>query len=262
MATKVTNGLDLQNQRIVNVGDPSGAQDTATKNYVDNVARGIDWKDAVRAASTGNLTISGPGTTIDGVTMATNDRFLAKDQSTGSQNGIYVWNGSAVAATRAVDADSSAEVTGGMAVYVNEGTANGDKAFVLTTNDPITLGTTALSFSQFGGGTSYVAGNGLTLTGSTFDVGAGTGISVAADTVAIDTAVVARKFAANVGDGSSTAITVTHNLNSRDVTVQCYLNSTPWDLQIVDVTLPTVNTATLTFATAPASNAYRAVVTG
>lgn len=263
MATKVTNGLDLNNQRITNVGDPSGAQDVATKNYVDAGIRGLDWKASVRAASTGNITISGPGTTIDGVTMATNDRFLAKDQTTGSENGIYVWNGSAVAATRATDADSSAEVTAGMAVSVGEGTVNADRVYLLITNDPITLGTTSLAFTQLGAaGTTYAAGNGLSLVGSTFNVVAGSGIIADGTSTRIDTAVVPRKFAANVGDGSSTAITVTHNLNTRDVIVQCYLNATPWDLEIVDVTLPSVNTATLTFATAPASGAYRVVILG
>lgn len=263
MTTKVANGLDLQSQRIQAVGDPSGAQDAATKSYVDSVARGLDWKNSVRAASTGTITLTAPGTTIDGVTMAANDRFLAKDQSTGSQNGIYVWNGAAVAATRAVDADISAEVTSGMAVSVTEGTANGDKTFVLTTNDPITLDTTALVFAQLGGtGTAYVGGNGLTLTGATFDVGQGTGIVVNANDVAIDTAVVMRRFSANIGNGSSTAITVTHGFGTRDVSVDVYTNGTPWDDVICDVTRPNTNDVTITFATAPASGAYRVVIIG
>jgi hypothetical protein len=263
VATKVANGLDLQAQRILAVGDPSGAQDAATKSYVDSVARGLDWKNSARAASTGNLNLASPGATIDGVTMAANDRFLAKDQTTGSQNGIYTWNGAAVAATRVIDADTSAEVTSGMAVSVTEGTANGDKTFVLTTNDPITLDTTALVFAQLGGsGSSYIAGNGLTLTGTTFDVGAGTGITVAADSVAIDTAVVMRRFAANIGNGAATAITVTHGFGTRDVSVDVYTNATPWDDVICDVTRPNVNDVTITFATAPASGAYRVVIIG
>ena len=264
MTIKVSNGLDLQNQRIQNIGDPSSAQDAASKNYVDNVARGLDWKQSVRAASTGNLNLASPGASIDGVSMSSGDRFLAKDQSTGSQNGIYVWNGAASAATRAVDADSSAEVTSGMAVTVTEGTVNADRVYVLTTNDPITLATTSLAFSQLGGGGgTYVAGNGLTETpAGTFNVGAGTGISVAADAVAIDTNVVPRKFAANVGDGSSTAITVTHNLGTRDVQVEVYTNASPWDTVLCEVIRPNTNDVTLTFATAPASGAYRVVVVG
>lgn len=262
MATKVTNGLDLQNQRVINTGDPSGAQDVATKAYVDAAARGINWKPSVRAASTGNLTIASPGATIDGVSMSAGDRFLAKDQSTGSQNGIYTWNGAASAATRTTDADTSAEVIAGMAVTVTEGTVNGDKVFILTTNNPITLGTTSLAFSALGGSSSYTAGNGLTLTGSDFAVGAGTGISVAADAVSIDTSVVARKFAANVGDGSSTSIAITHSFGTRDVHVEVYTNASPWDTVICDVERTDANNVTLKFATAPASGAYRVVVVG
>lgn len=264
MATRVSNGLDLANQRIVNLGTPTGDADAANKSYVDAVARGLDWKASVRAASTGNLTLTGPGTAIDGVTMAVNDRFLAKDQTTAAENGIYVWNGAAVAATRAIDADSSAEVTSGMAVTVTEGTVNDNRVYMLTTNDPITLGTTALAFSQLGGSSAvYVAGNGLTESpAGTFNVGAGTGISVTADAVAVDTAVVARKFAANVGDGTATAITVTHNFGTRDVTVQVYATAGSFDQQLADITLPTINTATITFATAPAAGAFRVVATG
>lgn len=264
MATRVSNGLDLANQRILNLGTPSSDADAANKSYVDAVARGLDWKASVRAASTGNITLSGPGTTIDGVTMAVNDRFLAKDQTAGADNGIYVWGGGAVAATRAVDADSDAEVTSGLATTVTEGTVNDNRVFILTTNDPITLGTTALVFSQLGGGgAAYVAGNGLTETpAGTFNVGSGTGIVVTADAVAVDPAVVPRKFATNVGDGAATTITITHNFATRDVSVDVYLNSGGFTDEIVDVSRPSVNTVTLTFATAPAAGSYRAFVIG
>jgi phage-related tail fiber protein len=76
---------------------------------------------------------------------------LLKDQSTGSENGIYIFNGSSSAMTRANDADTSAEVTSGQYVFVSEGTANADSAWVLATNDPITLGSTSLTFAQFSG---------------------------------------------------------------------------------------------------------------
>lgn len=264
MATKVSNGLDLASQRIINLGDPTGAQDATTKNYVDAVARGLDWKASVRAASTGNVTVSSAPSALDGVTLAANDRVLLKDQTAGAENGIYVFSAAAAALVRAVDADSSAEVTSGMAATVTEGTINDNRVFMLTTADPITLGTTALAFSQLGGSSSaYVAGNGLTESpAGTFNVGAGTGLTITADAVAIDTAVVPRKFATNVGDGTSTAITVTHNFGTRDVMVELYLATTPWDRQIAEITLPSVNTATFTFSTAPAAAAYRAVITG
>jgi hypothetical protein len=145
--------------------------DLVPKSYVDGVAAGMDWKASVRAASTGSITLSAPGASIDGVSMVSGDRFLAKDQGTGSQNGIYVWNGAATPATRAPDMNVSAEVTGGMSVWVNEGTANADTAWTLITNDPITLDTTALTFTQTSGLGQITAGAGLTKSGNTLDVG-------------------------------------------------------------------------------------------
>lgn len=264
MTTKVLNGLDLSGQRIQSVGSPSGANDAANKGYVDAVARGVQWKDAVRASPTGNVDIATglvAGTVVDGVTLAAGDRVLLRLQTAGAENGIYV-SPTSGAAARATDADASAEVRAGMAVTVTEGATNGDTTWILTTDDPITLGTTALSFTALGGGSSYSAGNGLTLSGSTFHVGAGTGISVGADTVSIDTALVARRYATTIGDGSATVIAVTHNLGTRDVVTVLYDAATPYAEALTDVEHTDTNTVTLRFPTAPASGAYRVVVTG
>src|SRR3990167_2945349 len=108
------------------------------------------WKEPVRAASTGNLTISGPGANIDGVTMAAQNRFLAKDQSTASQNGIYVWLGAAVAAVRAADFSTGSQALGATTL-VSEGAVNADRIYKCTTNATITLGTTSLVFSDISG---------------------------------------------------------------------------------------------------------------
>jgi hypothetical protein len=131
------------------------------------------WKEPVRAASTGNLTISGPGATIDGVAMAAQDRFLAKDQTAGAENGIYVWLGAATAAVRAADFASGAQALGAI-VPVTEGTINADRVFVCTTNEAITLGTTALAFKHlallpFGGGEDDVFPHGSMGAAETFD---------------------------------------------------------------------------------------------
>lgn len=109
-----------------------------------DVASASDWKESVRVATTANITLSG-AQTIDGASAIAGDRVLVKDQSTGSENGIYIVDASTW--SRSIDADIDAEVTSGLAVVVNEGTANGDKAFVLVTNDPITVDTTILVFS-------------------------------------------------------------------------------------------------------------------
>ena len=147
-----------------------GTTSLVTKEYVDAVKVGLDFKDSVRVASTANVTVSGPGAAIDGITLSSGDRVLLKNQSTGSENGIYVFNGAASALTRATDADSSTEVTSGMFVFVEEGTVNADQGFVLTTDGTITVGSTSLSFTQFSGAGQIVAGDAMTKTGNQLDV--------------------------------------------------------------------------------------------
>lgn len=162
--------INASTSRITGVVDPTGAQDAATKAYVDAVKVGLDFKDSVRVASTANLNISGPGAAIDGITLTSGNRVLLKDQSTGSQNGIYLFNGAASAMTRATDADSNAEVTSGLFVFVEEGTANSDNGYVLTTDGSISVGSTSLAFTQFSGAGQIVAGAAITKSGNTLDV--------------------------------------------------------------------------------------------
>lgn len=255
----VGSNLDLNNRPIVNVPTPSGGQDAANKDYVDASVRGLSWKDEVRAASTGNLTLSA-AQTVDGVALVAGDRVLVKDQTTQTQNGIYVV--AAGAWTRALDADSAGELAA-MTVTVDEGTVNAGRVYTMAGSvGAITVGTTNLTYAQVGGaGGTYTAGNGLTLSGQDFNVGAGTGISVQADTVSVDTAVVVRKFSADIGNGSLTAIPVVHNLGTLDVHCTVY-DKTSKDEVIVDIVHTDANTVTITFASAPAAAAYRAVVFG
>lgn len=260
---KFFNGIDLQSQKIINLADPSSATDAVTKQYADNLARGARWKDPVRVASTSNINIAAPGSSIDGVTMSSGEAFLAKDQTTGAEKGIYTWNGAATPATRRIDADNGTELAPGTTVYVTEGTTNGDKAFAITSDSAITIGTTSMTWGQIGGGTSYSNGNGLALAGTVFSVQAAAsgGISVGAGGVSVDTSIVARKYSANVGNGSLTSIPITHNLGTKDITVS--LRATADDSMVMtDWVATDTNTVTLTFAAAPASNAYRVTVTG
>lgn len=104
-------------------------------------------KEPARAASTANVSTSSPGASLDGVTLTAGDRILLKDQSTASQNGIYIWAAAASALTRAADADSAADFAYGFLTYVREGTVNGAKYFVFTTSAAVTLGSTSLTFS-------------------------------------------------------------------------------------------------------------------
>ena len=156
----------------VTVPTPTNSTDAATKAYVDAAAAGIDWKASVRVATTAAGTLASSfanGQTVDGVTLATGDRILIKNQAAGSENGIYVVAASG-APTRAADADSNAEVSGGMAVFVEEGTTNADSGWVMTNNGAITLGTTALSFTQFTGLGQVTAGTGLAQSGNTISI--------------------------------------------------------------------------------------------
>ena len=127
----------------------------------------IDFKDSIRVATTANITLSGEQT-IDGVAVVTNDRVLVKDQTTASENGIY--DVAAGAWTRASDMNADAEATPGLLVAVEEGTANADSLWMLTTDGAITLGTTALTFAEITGLYRVTVGAGLTKTGNTIDI--------------------------------------------------------------------------------------------
>lgn len=180
-----------------------GSDSLVNKSYVDSVANGLDVKASVRAATTANLDATynnGAGTltansnaaiVIDGVTLTTNDRILVKDQSTAAQNGFYkvttVGSGSAAfVLTRTPDADAASELTAGAFTFTEEGTANADNGYVLSTNGAITLGTTGITFEQFSGAGQISAGNGLTKTGNTIDVvGTADKITVSANAITI-----------------------------------------------------------------------------
>jgi len=172
-----TSSFSFNSQNLTGLADPVNAQDAATKNYVDNVAQGLDPKGSVKAATTANITLSGLQN-IDGISVAANDRVLVKNQSAASQNGIYV--ASASAWTRATDMSSWAEVPNAF-VFVEEGSTQADSGWVVTSNQGGTLDTTAINWVQFSGAGSYTAGNGLELTGNAFSVKAdGNTITVAA----------------------------------------------------------------------------------
>lgn len=209
--------------KVTNLLDPTAAQDAATKAYVDAVKTGLDFKDSVRVATTGSetYTISGgavtqiTGTSIDGISLSIGDRILIKNAPSSSgvggstpypANGIYKVDGNTTNLTvsRALDADSSAEVTSGMYVFVSEGSTQADNGYVLITNDAITLNTTSLNFTQFSGAGQITAGNGLTKTGNTIDVvGTLNRISVVADSVDIDANYVGQTSITTLGTISS-----------------------------------------------------------
>jgi hypothetical protein len=161
-----TADVGFNNFKITSLADPTNDQDAANKRYVDSVAQGLDAKASVRVATTANITLSGLQS-IDGVTVIASDRVLVKNQTTASQNGIYV--ASSTAWARAADMNVWAEVPNAF-VFIEEGSTQADTGWVCTANAGGTLDSTAITWSQFSAAGSYLAGNGLTLTGNTFSV--------------------------------------------------------------------------------------------
>lgn len=177
-----TASVSFNSQKITSLADPTAATDAATKQYVDNVAQGLDAKQSVKAATTGNITLSGTQT-IDGISVIAGDRVLVKNQSTAANNGLYVVSASAW--SRAADMDSWAEVPNAF-VFVEEGTTQADTSWVVSSNAGGTLGTTDITWFQFGAASAYLAGNGLQLSGNTFSVLAdGSSLSVSGSGVRI-----------------------------------------------------------------------------
>jgi hypothetical protein len=220
-----TGSVDVANKRITSVAEPTQSTDAATKNYVDAVKTGLKVKDAVRAATTANLTAtyangsSGVGATltnsgsqaaftIDSIVLTAGQRVLVKDQSTAFQNGIYTVTTVGTVSTnwvltRAIDNDSNVtvlEVEGGDFCFVQEGTVNADNGFVVTTNGAITIGTTGIDYVQFSGAGQVVAGDGLTKTGNTLNaVGTNNRISISADAIDISSSYVGQATITTLG---------------------------------------------------------------
>jgi hypothetical protein len=169
----MSGAIAMGTNKITGLGTPTSATDAATKAYVDSASQGIDWKASVRVATTENISLNGFTSAIDGVNVAADDRVLVKNQSTASQNGIYYavdLGLSLFELIRTEDANDNAEITSNFAVFVEEGTLNADSGWTLTNNGSVTVGTTALTFTQFTGLGQVTAGIGLDKTGNTLDI--------------------------------------------------------------------------------------------
>ena len=301
--TSLSANLDANSNKIINLGTPTSSTDAANKAYVDSVSQGLDVKQSVRVSTTANVNLATAleaGDAIDGVTLVAGNRVLVKHQTSGAENGLYVVQASG-AAVRADDANISSEVTAGFFTFVEEGSLYGNTGWVLTTDNPITLDTTALTFTQFSGTGTFTAGSGLTLNGTEFSVdvtpssgnaslintgGAvevkvnttdglevtgsgvginnGTGLTFSSGALVFDTAngYGTRKLAFSIGDASATSYVVNHGLATRDVTVQIFDNASPYAQVEADVEHTDSNNVTVKFAIAPTSDQYRVVVVG
>jgi hypothetical protein len=292
--------LDAASYKITNLGAPTNSTDAATKAYVDAVSEGLHVHAAARVYVASNIDLSTAleaGDVIDGVTLVAGDRVLVNGQTTQSQNGIYVVQASG-AAVRATDFDTPTEVASGDFIFVSAGTNYANTGWVQT-NSPATIGTDAISFTQFSGAGTYLAGAGLTLTGNTFSVdvtptsgnaslintggatevktdtsrglsvdanglgiNAGTGLTFSTGALAFASGYGVRKFAGDIGDNSATSFNVTHSFGTKDVTVHIYDNSSPYAQVEADVEHANSNYVTIKFASAPTTGQYRVVIVG
>jgi hypothetical protein len=263
MPRNVFTDFDFQGvSKPINLPAPTNSGDAANKAYVDSAVEGLAWKDSCRVATQANLNLASPGATIDGITMASGDRVLVRAQTAGAENGIYVWNGAATAMVRSLDANTFPELEQATTT-VEEGTGAGVTYRQTAVNG--TLGTTAVSWTTLGTSaptaSTTQAGIMRLATQAEVDTGTAADLAVSPQTLTSWSGRL-RKVSANVGDGSATSYTVTHNLNTRDVIVRVFPNSGTFDDVEVDVQRTSVNAVAVVFATAPAANAYRVVVLG
>ena len=197
--------VSLNSQKITNLATPTADGDAASKSYVDGVAQGLDVKDSCVAATTGNITIStalNNGDTLDGVSLSTNDRVLVKDQSSASENGIYIVGSSPA---RADDLAAGADAAG-MFTFIEKGTVNADNAFVCTSDKgSAVVGTNNLAFTQFSGAGQVVASDGLSKSGNTLsvDLKSNGGLVIESSEIAVDLAASSITGTLAVSDGGT-----------------------------------------------------------
>ena len=199
--------VSLNSQKITNLATPTADGDAASKSYVDGVSQGLDVKDSCVAATTGNITIAtalNNGDTLDGVSLSTNDRVLVKDQSTASENGIYIVGSSPA---RADDLAAGADAAG-MFTFVEQGTVNADNGFVCTSNKGSAVtGTNNLTFAQFSGAGQITAGDGLDKSANTLsvDLKSNGGLVIESTEIAVDLSASSITGTLAVSDGGTGA---------------------------------------------------------
>jgi hypothetical protein len=258
MAKEVLRTLDFKNAtRITNLPDAVAAQEPATLAQLNAKANGVSWKTSVRAASTANVNTASPGATMDAITLATNDRVLLKDQTTQSQNGIYIWNGAATPLTRATDADTFTELESAV-VTVEEGTAGAGTTWRQTQVNG-TINTNNVVWTSFGTGapTATETTAGIAEIATQAETDTGTDDARMVSPLKLATSVYAsKKYNTTIGDGTATSYAVTHNLGTKNVVVKVYRNSGNFDEIDCEIQRTSTTVVTLLFDTAPTTNQF------
>ena len=255
--------LDFNNvAKITNLVNGTADQDAATIGQLNAAIEGLAWKDSARVSTVSNINLSSPGSTIDGITMSSNDRVLVMSQTTASQNGIYIWNGAAVSMTRSLDASTSAELEQAI-LTVEEGTNAGSTFRQTTVN--FTLDSGSVIFAAFGtsapSASETIAGIAEIATQS--ETNAGTDdLRIVTPLKLASWSGKPLKFSTTIGDGSATSYTVTHNLNTKNLQVTLSRVASPYDRVNADVQFSTVNSITIVFASAPTTNQFNVAILG
>lgn len=220
---------------------------------------GLAWKDDVRVSTQANIDLSAPGATIDGITMVANDRFIARSQTSALENGIYVWNGAAVAATRATDSSTFNGLEGAVTV-VTEGTNAGTSYRQTQVNG--TIETDTITWTTFGAssGAASETSAGVAELATQAETDAGTDDARIVTPLKLATSPFARKqYTALFGDGSATSFTITHSLSEKYPQVTIVKESTGAEIGC-DITYTNNTTMTVGgFVTAPTSNELRVI---
>lgn len=263
---KVLAGFDFQNETTgVNVPDPVNGGDIANRQFVEAqiaaVAQGLAWKDNVRVATLADVVLSPAPASIDGVTLVSGDRVLVKDQTDPIENGLYRFDGTDL--VRTVDGDVFDELESAI-VPVDEGTQAGTVWRQTQVNG--TIGVDSIVFVSFGAevpqASETVAGKIEIATQAETDAGIDDARAITPLKLA-QSVYAKRKAAVDFGDGSSKTFTLTHNFGTRDVQVELYSNSSPFDTVSARVNRPSVNAVEIRVnGSAPGVNAYRAVILG
>lgn len=222
ISTQASNNVSITGGSISGLSNPSSGSEPATKTYTDNLIAGMKTRIICRVATTGNVDLTADlqnGDTIDGVTIATGNQVLVKNQGTASQNGIYTVVASGTA-SRSTDFDSMAEISGQM-VIIQEGSANDNKIFLCTTNSDATLNSDSISFTQVTpSNTGTVSSAGLTQSGSEFTI-SGTPITSSGN-ITID---VNRISATKIGANTNISDTEFGYLNNVSSNIQTQLDA-------------------------------------
>lgn len=226
-----------------------------------NAVNNLSWKDSARFKATGNVNIASPGATFDGGTAANGDRILLGDQTTATQNGLYTFNGAAVAMTRTVDSDTFDKLESAI-VIIEEGTVNAGTRWRQTQVNGV-IGTNNIVFVSDGfaapPASETVSGIAELATQTETDTGTDD-LRIVTPLKLRNSPYASRVVNQTIGDGSALTFSITHSFNTFDVDVSVREATGARRAVIVEADTPDVNTARVLFKTAPASNAYRVTV--